>query len=192
MVGVSNDAWERPHVESSDCTAIPEEQLFAPEQPQMAPAIHRLQRTSLRALSEREVGQLLGVDLDEQYPELARQLLSNRISALSEQRRQVFDEHRGSWSRADDHNLDALRERLDSFSERPLAFYLVRALAADATHIARIEVWVCGQTVLTRSFPTQGVGSRGRPDRLGLVVLLDARPEHSVAEWTYDDPELNR
>jgi hypothetical protein len=46
--------------------------------------------------------------------------------------------------------------------------------------------------VLTRSFPTQGVGSRGRPDRLGLVVLLDARPEHSVAEWTYDDPELNR
>ena len=191
-VGASNDAWERPLIQSNDCTAIPGEQVFAPERRQMASAIRRLQRTSLRPLSDREVGQLLGVDRQGQYPELARQLLSNRISALSEQRRQVFDEHRGSWSRADDQNLDALRERLDSFRERPLAFYLVRALAADATHIARIDVWVCSQTVLTISSPTPGVGSRGRPDRLGLVVLLEATPEHSVAEWTYDDPELNR
>lgn len=192
MVGASNDAWERPHVQSTECTAIPEQQQFAPTPHRMASAIRRLQRTSVRALSDREAGQLLGVEHDEQYPDLAQQLLSNRISALAEQRRLVFEERRGSWSRADDQNLNVLRERLERVHERPLAFYLVRALAADATHTRRIDAWVCDQTVLTRSFPTLGVGSRGRPDRLGLVVLLDAMPQHSVAEWTYDDPTLNR
>jgi hypothetical protein len=192
MVGASNDAWERPHVQSTDCTAIPEQQQFAPAPRRMASAIRRLQRTSVRVLSNREASHLLGVERDEQYPGLAQQLLSNRISVLAEQRRLVFEERRGSWSRADDQNLNALRERLERFHERPLAFYLVRALAADATHIARIDVWLCGQTVLTRSFPTSGVGSSGRPDRLGLVVLTDAMPGSSVAEWTYDDPTLNR
>lgn len=179
------------HVQSNDCANVPDEQVFAPEQRHTASAIDRLQRVSLRALTDREVGQLLGVDRDGQYPELARQLLSNRISALVEQRRQVFDTRRGSWSRGDEENLDALRARLDSFQERPLAFYLVRSLAADATQIARIDVWICGQTVLTRSFPTPGVGSRGSPDRLTRVVLLDTTPDASVAEWTYDDPELS-
>lgn len=191
-VGASNDAWERPHVQSRDCTTIPEQQQFAPAPRQMASAIRRLQRTSVRALSDRDAGQLLGVERDDRYPDLAQQLMSDRISALAEQRRLVFEERHGSWSRADDQNLDALRERLERFHERSLAFYLVRALAADATHISRIDVWVCGQTVLTRSFPASGVGSRGHPDRLGLVVLIDAIPERSVAEWTYDDPTLNR
>src|SRR5262249_26474437 len=125
-VGASDDPWERrQYVQPDDCVGISDQQVFAPEQRQMASAVHRLQRTSLRALSDREVGQLLGVDSNGQYPELARQLLSNRISALSEERQHVFDEHRGAWSRAEDQNLDALRARLDGFHERPLAFYLV-------------------------------------------------------------------
>ena len=193
MVGASDDAWERPHyVQPDDCSVLPSEQVFVIEQGEMASAIHLLRRTSLLRLRERQVGSLLGVDRYREHSELAQQLLESRITDSSEQRRQVLDEHRGSWSLAEEQNLNTLRQRLEGFREHPLAFYLVRALAADATHIERIDVFVCGETILTVSFPTRGVGSRGRPDRLGLVVLLDAGPEHSVPQWTYDDPQLNR
>lgn len=193
VVGVSNDAWERPqYVQPDDCAVLPSEQVFVIEHRQMASAVRLLQRTSLRRLRERQVGSLLRVDRQGGYSVLAQQLLEGRIANLSEQRRHVMEEHRGSWSLADEQNLTTLRQRLERFREHPLAFYLVRALAADATHIDRIEAFVCDETVLTISFPTRGVGSRGRPDRLGLVVLLEARPEQSVPQWTYDDPQLNR
>ncbi|MES1159003.1 MAG: hypothetical protein ABUL42_03825 [Terricaulis silvestris] len=188
--GGSNDAWERPRNRSGDCSAIPSEQVFAIETRRVPSAVRWLRHTSLRALSDREVGDLLNVDRDGQYPELARQLLSNRIAELSERRRLAYHERRGGWSVVDEENLGRIRQRFDGFREHPLTFYLVRALAADATRVEGIDAYVCGQTVLTRSLATTGVGSSGRPDRQGIVVLLDVRPERSVAEWSYRDPSL--
>lgn len=190
-VGESTDTWQRSHDLQGDCVSVPGEQVFIPEQRVAASAIHSLQDASVLSLSDGEAGNLLGVNRDGQYPGLAQQLLTGAIAELSHRRKLARDQHQGSWSEFDEQNLAQLRRRLDGFDEQPLSFYLVRALAADAAHLERIDVWFCGETILTRSLSPPTVQFRDVPDRLAIVVLLEARPGRSVAEWTYNDPELN-
>lgn len=184
-IGSSTDTWDHSVAPLDHCLAVPDEQVLMPEREVAIAAAGRLNDASVIALSDQEASSLLGLQRDGAYTTLAEQLLTEAIAAQSDQRSRAYDLRQGSWSLADEHRFIALRDRRDALHERPMIFYLVRALVADVASLQDVSASICDQTLLTDVHSTTVPGPGHSPQRLAMLVLLEAPPERSVARWTY-------
>ncbi len=184
-IGSSADAWEHSGVPIERCVPVPDEQLFIPELSMALSAADRLDDASLIALTDQESASLLVLQSDEASGNLAERVLTDAIAVLTAQRSRAYEQRQGSWSMADEQKLVALTGRRDALDERPMTFYLVRALVADAASLEDVSASICDQTLMT-SLHSSTIPSLGHsPQRLAMLVLLETRPDQSVARWTY-------
>ena len=184
-IGASTDAWEHSGVGLEQCLWIPSEQVFMPELGMSISAAERLGDTSLIALTDQEASSLLNLRNDRLSGSLAEQVLTDAIVALSAQRSRAYEQRQGSWSLADEQSFVGLQARRDALDERPMTFYLVRALVSDTASVQNVAASICGQTLLTDVHSTTIPRPGDTPQRLAMLVLLEAPPERSVARWTY-------
>jgi hypothetical protein len=184
--GESKDPWDGFVEQPVDCQSVARELVFRVRVDQLTTATTKLANDSVVALEDADARVLLGVQTAESRETLGEQLLAGRIADLSEQRRVVLSERIGSWSHADEINLDALRQRMADAPRHPLRLYLVRGLAADANRIEAFDVSMCSDAVQTMTFSTPGTRAPAAPARIAFVVLLTESPSRSTAVWTYD------
>lgn len=191
-IGVSADTWEQSSTPTNECEPVAEELISLVLSDRMPIAVRRLEGKAYEALTDEEAASMLGIEVEPESLSLAAQILGTRIAILGERKRVAYSERRGSWSMRDEAHLRALNDVFANLEQRPLAPFLVRALAADAERVDRFDVAVCDSALQTRSFPTRNTFAPDHPDRVALIVLLAAAPQNVLAEWTYDDPDLNR
>lgn len=191
-IGSSTDAWEHSGSPLEQCVSVPDELVFMPEIGVAMSATGRLDGTSFIALTDQEASTFLDLRRDDASASLAEQVLTYAIAVLTARRSRAYEQRQGSWSMADEQNLVALTRRRDALDERPLFFYLVRALASDPASLQDVAASICDQTLLTSLHSSTIPGPADAPERLAMVVLLETPPERSVARWTYPYREPER
>jgi hypothetical protein len=177
----TGDAWDGTGSSRGDinaCQSIPPEFAFAVPADRRAAAIGALDTASVSPLDDAAAARWLDAPpAATPRQSLFDRLLRARLDALYAQRNAAYNEHKGSWSEADDMNYGAL-EAATGAHYPPFRPYLVRGLAAP-----RPQPWdaptlqLCGDGALWVSNVTMA----GDWTRAPLVVFLQAAPSRSLA-----------
>jgi hypothetical protein len=162
------------------CTEI-NEMVYALNPPHRDEAIRMLERTPFRRISDRRAAQFLGMTVRGREA-LATTVFQRLIDALRERKRRQLEEQQGSWSVADQRQLDQLTASFAAGAHRGYRPYLVRGVSKFGDgHGGRPTMFgsLCGRTLrlhtLTFSYtipPTV---------RVPAVVFLPAAPERVLA-----------
>lgn len=191
-VGRSNDPWNgRPEQDPRtlrQCEGAADwigDLYFRPvSDAARAGAIQRLERTSVVALTDEQATDMLGMARQGREV-LAARYLDARIGEQEAERREVYEQRRGSWSLADQQALDELKEIRSGPRLRNMRPYLVRGLA-EARLSGAFSMLSCGSTLVVMHTSTGAMYTP--PDRVPLVVLLDRAPDAAFVQWAVGDP----
>ena len=191
-IGSSNDPWERDLAQDPRALGQCDGSLTWIGAPYFRPvtdaalsaATRRLDRVPVMALTDEEASTLLG--LDGPGSGAAARYFDARIAELRAMRRQVMEQRQGSWSLADQQDLDAMLAirngpRLSSF--RP---YLVRGLAAAGSD-GSFSLQACGPSLVVMNIARGRMPAR--PVHRALVVFLESAPGDAFPTWAVSDPD---
>ncbi|HEV7658235.1 MAG TPA: hypothetical protein VGO55_00160 [Allosphingosinicella sp.] len=190
VLGRSNDPWEgdpaqNPRtrrqcdnsydwVEKSNCRQITG----------AAVAVRRLERAPVIPLTDGEAAVLLG--LGSNRSGAAAGLFDAWMAGQRAIRARVIEQGHGSWSLADQRDLDALLAIRNGPRLRDFRPYLVRGLT-DGRLRGDFSMQICGTTLVVMHMAT------GRmhlpPDRAAFVVFLGQAPDEAFISWAVGGPE---
>jgi hypothetical protein len=176
-MGQSGDNWERTpsgYDENADCEQISENQFTLMPPAQVRPEV--LERSDVFQPRDRKIAKALHL----RRP-VAEAFLASNVKRLEENKHQVYEEKRGSWSRSDQIELDRLKDIIHGPKLGELKPYFVRAFQwwdRDAW----LSVYNCGGYARTAIYPRNS-GVQPKPTRAVMLVFLPAAPRGSFAWW---------
>ena len=168
---------------ASQCLPVSDHYFDAVVPDKLPSAIRRLSHTPVTPLGDLEAAALLGIGVSSSGS-VASSFFARAIERMNKTRSDALDHQIGSWSLADQQDLEAMNALVSGPRIKGLHPYLARALA-KAPLRSGFAIWICGDSVevITEfSLPAPNAIAL-MPDRAAIVLFLDHAPRTVWLGW---------